>query len=89
MIVENEWLKLSERYKNIQLHECVVMPNHFHCIIENGGAKTVGADLCVCPNNDNNPNNENGQSRRISPMGETPILTGNHAGFPLWVKHRY
>ncbi|HRP02760.1 MAG TPA: transposase [Candidatus Kapabacteria bacterium] len=34
IMVENEWLKLPERYKNIQLHEYVVMPNHFHAILE-------------------------------------------------------
>lgn len=33
-MVENEWLKLPLRFSNIQLHEFVVMPNHFHSIIE-------------------------------------------------------
>ena len=89
MMIEKWYYELENKFNDIKCHEMVVMPNHFHCIIENGGAKTVGADLCVCPNNDNNPNNENGQSRRISPMGETPILTGNHAGLPLRAKHRY
>jgi len=39
---ENEWLKLSERFENIALHEYVIMPNHFHTILE-----TVGATLTV------------------------------------------
>lgn len=43
MMVENEWLKLPERFKNIQLHEYVVMPNHFHAILEIVGAPLVGA----------------------------------------------
>jgi len=47
-MVENEWLKLPERFKNIQLHEYVVMPNHFHAILE-----IVGATLVVAP--DDNP----------------------------------
>jgi REP element-mobilizing transposase RayT len=34
VIIENEWLKTSELRKNIQLHEFVIMPNHFHGIIE-------------------------------------------------------
>ena len=43
MMVENEWLKLSNRFENIQLHEFVVMPNHFHAILEIVGAPLVGA----------------------------------------------
>ncbi len=33
-MVENEWLKLPNRFGNIALHEYVVMPNHFHAILE-------------------------------------------------------
>ena len=44
MMVENEWLKLPNRFQNIQLHEYVVMPNHFHAILE-----IVGATLVVAP----------------------------------------
>ena len=28
------WLALTDRFRNIQLHEFIVMPNHFHGIIE-------------------------------------------------------
>lgn len=45
LMVENEWLKLTERFKNIKLHEYVVMPNHFHAILE-----IVGATLVVAQN---------------------------------------
>jgi hypothetical protein len=38
-----EWEKLPERFTNIQLHEFVVMPNHFHGIIEIAGAPLVVA----------------------------------------------
>jgi len=34
IMVENEWLKLKKRYPNIDLHEYIVMPNHFHGIIQ-------------------------------------------------------
>ncbi len=47
-MLENEWLKLAERFKNIVLHEYVVMPNHCHAILE-----IVGASLVVAPNNGN------------------------------------
>ncbi|TAH02701.1 MAG: transposase [Sphingobacteriales bacterium] len=33
-MVETEWLTLTNRFSNIILHEFVVMPNHFHGIIE-------------------------------------------------------
>ena len=34
IMVENEWLRLKKRYPNIDLHEYIVMPNHFHGIIQ-------------------------------------------------------
>ncbi len=48
-MVQNEWLKLPNRFKNIELHEFIVMPNHFHAILEIVEA-TVGATLVVAPN---------------------------------------
>ena len=44
-MVEHEWLKLPQRFTNIKLHEFVVMPNHFHSIME-----IVGATLVVAQN---------------------------------------
>ena len=44
-MVTIEWLKLPERFKNIKLHEYVVMPNHFHAILEIVGATLVVAHL--------------------------------------------
>ncbi|WP_345368391.1 transposase [Algivirga pacifica] len=34
MMVEEEWKKLTSRFDNIRLHAFVVMPNHFHSILE-------------------------------------------------------
>ena len=45
-MVEKWYMELENKFPNIKCHEMVVMPNHFHCIIQN-----VGADLCVCPKN--------------------------------------
>lgn len=33
-MIEKEWLKLPQRFRNIKLHEYITMPNHFHAIIE-------------------------------------------------------
>lgn len=46
-MVENEWLKLPKRFTNIRLHEYIVMPNHFHAILE-----IVGATLVVAQTDD-------------------------------------
>ena len=43
-MIENEWINLKKRYENIELHEFITMPNHFHGILEIvvGAAPTVG-----------------------------------------------
>jgi REP element-mobilizing transposase RayT len=46
-MVETEWLKIPERFSNVVLYEYVVMPNHFHCIIEI--VEPVGATVGVDP----------------------------------------
>jgi putative transposase len=33
-MIEAQWLALQHRFPNIQLHEYIVMPNHFHAILE-------------------------------------------------------
>ena len=33
-MIETYWLELEQEYQNIELHEYIVMPNHFHGIIE-------------------------------------------------------
>jgi len=50
VMVENEWLALVKRFSNIKLHEYIVMPNHFHAILEITD-DPVGATLVVAPNN--------------------------------------
>ncbi|HLV41735.1 MAG TPA: transposase [Brumimicrobium sp.] len=44
-ILEEEWLITGEIRKNIKLHSYVVMPNHFHAIVE----------ICYSLNKDNIP----------------------------------
>ena len=45
-MVEKCWLSIPNRYRNVILHEYVVMPNHFHAILQ---IDTVGATLVVAP----------------------------------------
>lgn len=63
IMVENEWLKLPERFKNIRLHAYVVMPNHFHAILE-----IVGATLVVAQNR---PNAQTGQPQGLPLRNKT------------------
>ena len=46
IMVNNEWNKLPQRFNNIKLHECIVMPNHFHTMI---GNRTRRGDPCGRP----------------------------------------
>ena len=49
-MIEKWYFKLENKYPNIKCHEMIVMPNHFHCIVQNvGPVDPVGADLRVCP----------------------------------------
>ena len=45
-MIETDWLKLPQRFKNIKLHEYIIMLNHFHEILE-----IVGATLVVAQKN--------------------------------------
>jgi putative transposase len=48
-MVKSEWEKLPDRYNNIVLHEYIVMPNHFHGILEIVEPTAVGASLVDAP----------------------------------------
>jgi REP element-mobilizing transposase RayT len=84
--------ELENKFPDIRCHEMVVMPNHFHCIIENIGA--VRADLRVCPDNNNEradlhvcPDANNVRADlRVCPdanNANTNPIKGEHMGSPL------
>ena len=56
-MVKQWYYEIENKYPDKKCHEMVIMPNHIHFIIEN---VPVGADLCVCPNNNKcvRPNNK-------------------------------
>ncbi|MDR0681413.1 MAG: transposase, partial [Dysgonamonadaceae bacterium] len=79
-IVESEWIDLSSRYQNIELHEYVVMPNHFHGIIEILPHDAVGATLAVAQNDTINragasPAHTVAQNDTINGAGVNPAHT--------------
>lgn len=51
IMIEKWWKELKNKFPNIELDEFVVMPNHFHGILQIINTHTVGADLRVCPDN--------------------------------------
>jgi putative transposase len=48
-MVEKWFGELENKFQDIRCDEYIIMPNHFHAIIQNIGVDPVGADLCVCP----------------------------------------
>jgi len=65
-MIENEWLKIPDRFPIVQLHQYVIMPNHFHAIME----ITVGATLVVAHENPvahENDTDVKGATTRVAP----------------------
>jgi len=49
-MIREEWQALAQRFANIELHEYIVMPNHFHSILEiTNGDADVRASLVLAP----------------------------------------
>jgi len=98
-MVNKWWYELNNKYRNIELHEQIVMPNHFHGIIQI--KSSVGADLCVCPDDlcvcpddlcvcpDDLCVCPDDARRKIkgehtgSPLRDGAIMMGEHTGSPL------
>lgn len=57
-MVWDEWEKLPQRFPHVELQAFIVMPNHFHGVLE-----IVGATLVVAPN-------EKGQPQGIAPTDQ-------------------
>ena len=58
-MVENEWLKIPIRFPTVQLHKYVIMPDHFHAIME----ITAGGTLVVTPDDQNTIDNRKGNHK--------------------------
>jgi REP element-mobilizing transposase RayT len=86
-MVERWYFEMQNKYPNIRCHEMVVMPNHFHCIIEitvgNAPDNTVtdahvGAPLRGRPNNAPVPNtNTNMESPNNPESNQNPYGPDN------------
>ena len=78
-MIQTEWEKLPQRFSNIELGEFIVMPNHFHAILEivqPAAATAVGATLVVAPNVTGAPNDNGIQNDIKAPNhNETPNVS--------------
>jgi putative transposase len=97
IMVDKWYRKLPSKFPDIQCREYAIMPNHFHCIIENisltrekwkksmeksvGAEKPVGADPCVCPPSTTTILPIHG--KYIGQLGENVGQLGEHMGSPL------
>ena len=71
IMVKNEWINITNRFPNVHLHQFVVMPNHFHAILE----ILVGATLVVAPDNLVAPDNK-GATTRVAPTRTVGDIVG-------------
>ncbi len=85
IMIDKWWNELKHKYRNIELDEQIIMPNHFHSIIQIiNETGFVGADLRVCPD-DTWQTSKTGQSHRIAPTGTEKLgecSLGEHIGSP-------
>ena len=73
-MIEEQWLLLKNRFSNIELHEFVIMPNHFHGILEIVDTNEHIIDL----NDKGRPQgHENGNGQ---PQGHAPTTVGDIIG---------
>jgi putative transposase len=67
-MIEAEWLSLPSRFPNIRVNEFVVMPNHFHGILEIVGATLVVAQKNISDIEKGHPQGVPQRSRQGAPQ---------------------
>jgi hypothetical protein len=71
-MVERQWRELVNRFDHIELHEYIVMPNHFHGIVEFVGVPLVGTQNALT------------FGRRTGhPQGNAPTEDNKNIGQPI------
>ena len=72
-MIEKWYRELENKYPNKMCHQMVIMPKHFHCIIENvrDDNNNVSGDNNNTSDNNNNVSDNNNN------------VSGDHVGMPL------
>ncbi|MBR5982674.1 MAG: transposase [Bacteroidales bacterium] len=92
-ILESVWNGLPSHYPNVVLHEHIVMPDHFHAIIQIDNERNVGAGFKPAPTDAGQPPRKHGlseivralktfSSRKINDLRQTQ-------GTPVWQRNYY
>ena len=66
-MIKKCYYELEGRFKTLKCHEMVIMPNHFHCIIEIVGVPLVGTQ-------NNNSQNDHHSQTKGQPQGIAPTV---------------
>jgi REP element-mobilizing transposase RayT len=81
-MVQQIWQEIPQFYKRFELHDYIVMPDHFHAIlvIKNEeslvGADAVGAGPRACPINQKNPEEKGQPESTGQPQGAAQTIQG-------------
>ena len=92
-ILESVWNGLPSHYPNVVLHEHIVMPDHFHAIIQIDNDRNVGAGFKPAPTDAEHQSAKHGlpeivralktfSSRKINDLRQTP-------GISVWQRNYY
>jgi len=83
-MIEKYWFKLEDKFDNVKLHDFVVMPNHFHGIVEiksNNVCNKCRGRPCVCPDYEmdikNNDDTKIRVNTRFTPTGGKFVYNKN------------
>ncbi len=89
-MVKQQWQGLVHRFNTIKLHEFIVMPNHFHGIIELVGVPLVGTQNNGSTHFVKQPQTEQPQMGQLSIMGQqnvgVPLVGTQNDGSTHFVK---
>jgi REP element-mobilizing transposase RayT len=77
------YFELENKFHDIRCHAMIVMPDHFHCIIQNTGTISVGADLRVCPNTAPGEPNDTKNPETISVGADLRVCPNTAPGEPI------
>jgi putative transposase len=79
-MVERQWRELVNRFDQIELHEYIVMPNHFHGIVEFVGVPLVGTQNADHPLTFGRRTGRRTGQRAGHPQGDAPTVGNQNVG---------
>ncbi len=97
--METVWFCLPDHYIGIELDEFVIMPNHFHGIIDIVGAQFIAPDLGITSYGDKSASNQGAMNRAPTVGGvvrgfkarctHAINIIRSNLGCPVWQRNYY